>query len=631
MKRKLIEYGVFEKMKENSLSTSMKELVEAEDHLARALDVDDLKLDSFNESSVIYETAGGTYLRANYSIDKNKVNFDNVEELVIDEETEKNHARSIVENMLEAILDEKDAEAQNLFGKYMGVASKRQKRATPDDSIEEGYARLYGTRGKGGKPKLFHRAGSKDSKKSEAAKKAHRLHPDKYKKGGAKRHRQLSSERARRHSYKSQYGKLKALSGGKQYTGKKHMTEWLTLSNNVFNYLDYRENGQILSESVVKNEDGTTNVSVPTAKARNEGKILKMQFDLMKTDLKVLRESARRLMHDQKFCQGIAEIKRYNNLSDNNELEEAVGSLVTKFPSVLYLTQEELAHVVHNALDNVGVTNYDDQTCTFIAEGILRTAHNAYSERVSRICQAANKGDLKESDDAYMDFQTVARTFFPTLDESTQIEFKVFEDLYNAAVDVRRIALESDNEVVRNEASEFISDLESVLNGKEMPNLDLAADVAGWLEGLAEANIPGSDASWDVVKTPHKTIVGDHPQMAKNAKVPGLPGVYSGDWGDPAPMIGTDSMAWNHGDDARKHSWGNKGGKDVWPELQNPIVPKPFGDYTMKGEKGADKDLDDGLGTWQDSDTVPGLRNPYVPASVTRKQTVDTSEKGKLD
>ena len=54
----------------------------------------------------------------------------------------------------------------------------------------------------------------------------------------------------------------------------------------------------------------------------------------------------------------------------------------------------------------------------------------------------------------------------------------------------------------------------------------------------------------------------------------------------------------------------------MWPSLSNPHVPKPFGDYTMKGEKGADKDWNNGLDMWQSGDTWPSLQNPYIPKSV---------------
>ena len=66
----------------------------------------------------------------------------------------------------------------------------------------------------------------------------------------------------------------------------------------------------------------------------------------------------------------------------------------------------------------------------------------------------------------------------------------------------------------------------------------------------------------------------------------------------------------------RNRSYGNEAGPDVFPALQNPYVPKPYGTYTMKGEKGVDK-ANDATGQWGSGDTWPDLQNPYVPKAET--------------
>jgi hypothetical protein len=203
------------------------------------------------------------------------------------------------------------------------------------------------------------------------------------------------------------------------------------------------------------------------------------------------------------------------------------------------------------------------------------------------------------------------------LDESTALEMKVFEDLYSAAVDVRRAALESENEDVREEATLFAQELETVLQGEAVPSLELAAEVATWLQEIVETNLEMK--AWQVVKTPHDTIQGDHPAMWEKAKHGYAPASdFSGDWGDSLPQIDGDKKGYKNGaaDQTRNHSWGNKGGSEVWPALSNPHVPKPFGDYTMKGEKGVDKDWNNGIDMWQSGDTWPALQNPYIPKSV---------------
>jgi hypothetical protein len=82
-------------------------------------------------------------------------------------------------------------------------------------------------------------------------------------------------------------------------------------------------------------------------------------------------------------------------------------------------------------------------------------------------------------------------------------------------------------------------------------------------------------------------------------------------------MVGSDDMNYtNHGNEARMKSWGNVGGNDIWPSLQNPYIPKQFGDFTMKGEPGVDKNWEGQHdASWQSNDTWPSLQNPYSPKS----------------
>ena len=67
-------------------------------------------------------------------------------------------------------------------------------------------------------------------------------------------------------------------------------------------------------------------------KERNEGKILMMQYDLLKTDLKILRENARRLTVNQDFCQLVAEARKANALSDDKQLEETLRDFIREIP-----------------------------------------------------------------------------------------------------------------------------------------------------------------------------------------------------------------------------------------------------------------------------------------------------------
>ncbi len=103
--------------------------------------------------------------------------------------------------------------------------------------------------------------------------------------------------------------------------------------------------------------------------------------------------------------------------------------------------------------------------------------------------------------------------------------------------------------------------------------------------------------------------------MAKKAKQGYSPASdFSGNYGDSAPV--SDGKKVGSGDEMRNKSWSNIGGEDTFPSLKNPYIPKASDTYTMKGEKGVDKD-DDGIVHSAGSDTWPNLQNPYVPKGET--------------
>ncbi len=626
MKRKLIQFNEFEELKNSSLSATVQELVAAEEIIAQKLGENSVTLVSFGDGVCLFESADGTYLRAGFTTDGGNLVLEGIERLVIDEESQKEKGLTVLETVLKALVQDDAATADKAMDEYIALDIQRHKRERYNESSElnEGAVRLYGTRGEGNRPKLFARKGSKNSEKSRAAKLGHARHPGSYKAGASKRKKNLSQERARRKTYKSAYSVLRAKSGGTQYNGRKKrrmLAEWLRLSTDVFGFMDHVENGSFLNEArLVENNDGTATLTVPNAQKRNEGKILMMQYDLLKTDLKILRENARRLVRNNEFCQLVAEARKANALSDDKHLEDSLHDIADKYPGVLYMTNAEMAGLVAEALKIVGVTSFDDEMCAFLAEGIQRTASTLYPDRVTRILRASGS---EAKGDEFEDYTSAAEEIFPKLDESAKLEMKMFEDLFTATNEVRRVAHECQNEAVGNDAKTFLTELDDVLHGRQPLNFDLAAEVAGWLETLAETNLESEE--WTVDKSPTRTVNGDVPQMSKNARKSYAPASdFSGDWGDPAPV--SDGKSYKNGlaDEMRSRSWGNQGGPNVYPDLHNPYQPDG-GDYTMKGDKGVDKDSDSGLAQWQDeSDSVwPNLQNKYLPAAQIPRQKVD--------
>ncbi len=636
MRRTLISYNAFDRIEKDSLSNAAFELAEAQFILGEVLEVEPVSLHCYDEENVLYETTDGNYLKATYEINNKEVKFDNIQEVVIDEASHTQARRELLSQMLDSVLDENDDKASQLFSNYLEMAApkmaymKGRKMKSSIDKMKDNIKgnmknvneaeELWGKqRTTGTVPKHI---------RALRAKRGHREHPAarieskrqaKIGKAKTKRKRETSAE----------FKMLKRQAKQRRAAGEEHIRvpastrfeSWMTIARNVHEYADYLYIGPVLNETTVARDDrnNIVSVSIPTSQLRNEGKLLSLKWDTLKVDVKVLREQAMRLGMSEDFQTSVAAIKRHNNLVDNEQLEDAIGGLVAQFPQVLYLTQNELAKVVGESLARHGTTNYDDQTCGFIAEGILRVAFESYPERVNRLASLSGARSVVEGEDAYEVFQNAVEGFYQELDEKMAVEMQVFSDLYDVLTEVRRAALESDADTIRSEASHYIEQLESVLNGDTAPTIDLAEEVADFVSIIVETNL--STRNWDVPKRPYRTTVGEHPDMIKKAHQPYSPAGDGGADAYPGKLSVTDGKKWHAGDDMSKHAWGNVGGKDVYPSVQNPYVPKA-GDWTLKYEPGVDKTSNDASGQWGSKDTWPALQNPYVPQAV-RKHVSD--------
>jgi hypothetical protein len=222
-----------------------------------------------------------------------------------------------------------------------------------------------------------------------------------------------------------------------------------------------------------------------------------------------------------------------------------------------------------------------------------------------------------DCDDKYAQFAETVDQFYPSLDETEQLDMQVFVDLYEAIRQVHVLAGQEHNEMVQNESSAQLDTLGAVIRQEIEPTLEIAQDASDWLVDLVETNLEMGD--WNVSNAPHQTVQGDHPDMAKKARQPYAPASdFTGNWGDAAPV--SDGKNYRNGlaDEMRNRSWSNIGSGETYPELSNPYIPKPFGTYTMKGDKGVDKSgAGDMLSQTSNKDTWPELQNPYVPKAVT--------------
>lgn len=570
MKRKLISYELFENIQQNALSTAENELVGAEPILADVLNVDEVSLVCYGKDNVLYESSDGTYVHAAYSLGKKHVNFKNIEQLVLDESTEVSTAKNYVEEMMDAILDSDDAKANEMFNKYLSLPVIKR-------GFNEAAENLVAKKKKKKKnnPFFMMKGKKKDDENTKKAKKSLK--------------------------FKTKTDKMAKIK------------EWANLAENVNSYVKFKEFGPLLNESdIVRDEKGNViGARVPNTQARNEAKILSFNWKTLDTDVKVLRSGAKMLSENSEFCKAVANLKKLNALSDE-KIQESLEEVVGRWPGVLYLTKDELSVLVGEALDATGVMNYDDSTCEYLSEALLRTAHNAYNERVCKVLNLAGATCDCEASDAFEHFANVVDQFYPHLDESSVLEMQVYVDLYDALRNVHNI---SGSDLLRKEAAAHLGELAAIIEQRVSPSIEVALQAAEWLNSLVETNLDGEE--WTVSNSVHTTVSGDHPRMAQNAKKGYTPSSdFSGDWGDTAPV--SDGKSYKNGlaDEMRGRSWGNISGQGIYPDLTNPYIPKPFGDYKIKGEKTIDGDSDQ-LVHVGGSDTWPNLQNPHTPKAET--------------
>lgn len=612
MKRKLISFDAFKKIEEQSLTNAQAELIGVEDVLAQALGVDELKLFTFGENDVTFQADDGTYIHATYKLERDNLILENIEQLVIDEETEKKNNRELLSSLVDSLLEGNEIKANQKFAEFMAIPSVRRELGSVNEAFAVSVSKPTGKRS----PLFNHRQNRSDVAKRIRSRKKTLAKLSTGQKNQLSRKRSVASKklggttnpRARVYARKIKPAAMK---------------EWSVMCESVYRYLDYKEFGPIIKESAYQQDDqgNLTAIAFPTQQKRNEGKILSFNWKTLDHEVKVLRGNVKKLAEDQVFVKAMADLKRYNAISANEPMEQTLEAIVTRWPDLLYVTEAELAVQIAKALEIANVKNYDDQTCAFMAEGILRTAHHAFTDKVRKIAMLAGASDdvtaESKSEDAYLEFKKIVDGFYPQLDESDDTDLRVFADLFKALHEVHRVATESSDEMTKAQVENFMTDCAAILNREAEIDLTLAEAIANYLQDFVEANVDGAEENWNVSNSDvHHTVNGDHPKMNWIAKqTDATPSKYLGDWGDEAPV--SDGKSYKNGlaDEMRNRSWGNHGGEGIYPDLKNPNVLAPFGDYKLKGEKSAVDDGTDDWSRWQSGETWPNLQNPNVKDS----------------
>lgn len=582
MKRKLIEFDAFQKIKTESLSNAEQELKNASGLLGEALELDGLHLTSFGSDKALFESIDGDFVQADYQIKNGYVQFDNVEQLVINEETEISKSKEIISKMIDSLIESDETKANEFFNEWFDLP--RTKRVL--NEVKK--MRVVPIRKRvGGKTKVV---GYKKARWNVTP----HSHESASKTAKRMRNKKINQRRMTKG--------VKKFLAQKRARLRKSISEWNLVAGNVSEYIDLMENGPCLDNcQVLRNNGDIVGIKIPTTKLRNEAKLLKFNWKTLNTDVVVKRSQSKKLHENEEFVKEIKELKTLNALSDSKATEEQMENVATKFSNAIYLTESELSNIIKIALESINATNFDDNACDFLSEGILRTIHENFSSRVSKIVKLAGANLNENSNDKYAEFKSIAENYYANLDESTSLEMQAFVDVYEALRQVHDLAKEEENEDVANETAYYLDDLLKMIQNESELSFDVLSEATEWLFEIVEATMP---EEWKV-KEPVVNPTGDHPELHRKAKATQSPESCGKTLGNQPASDGKNDVSSELADDG----WGNIGGENIYPSLDNPYVPKSL-EPKISGEKDVDSDSGQ-LAHWGDNDTWPNLQNPY--------------------
>lgn len=592
MKKKFIDIETYKNIEKNSLTAAERELQEAVELVGGMLGDTNLEVFCIDENTVTFINSDGNYVQANYEMANDKILLENIEELIVEANHLESVRKEIISKMVENILGEKNEVANNNFSEYFtlpvvraglreGIIAEAKKHEDDENDSEEG-----------GK--------KKGKKKLPPALQAY-LDKKKGKKHSKKTKKQKRNEKKETLTDKKRFKKV--ADDVKKKKGDEKLEEWKNIARNILEFVDYRTNGEVHQSARTQsdNRGNVVKMEIPRVHLRNEGKILMLQYKDM-ANVMHCRMDALKEQYDSEsnWIRAINDLRRFNAMSDHGGLQTAFENVVTVWPKLLYLTRDELATKINETLTLSGAKNFDDDVCAFLADGISRTAHRSYSDRVSKMFSLA--GRTADTDD-YEQFAIVAESIYKKVDSDALAELQVFKDLYRSISEVNQTARGMGDEATKYETQSLLKVCENVLNHVARPEINVAEDLALYLETLCEsADFDGS--AWTIVQ-PHLSSVGDNPFIHKYAAENGSPGAHTGPFNG-SPMSDGKSVKVNVED----YYTGMKGA-EMGANLSNPYAPKP-GDFKMHGEKSVSEEGDD-LATFQGGDTWPNLKNPYLP------------------
>ena len=547
MKRKLIDIDVINGLEKRSINVALKEINEAAEIIAEKLKVESLTVHCINENEVTFVTPDSNFVHASYKVDNQNLLLENIKELIVNEESQRISSLQSLSSMLESIIDDKNENADSFFNSYIKLPLNKK---------------VFRESIRGKRNKIV------ETKQNE---------------------------------------KINEFSEFSKNINKRKLVEWKAVCENIAELINYKK-GSPLKNMVKINEDNENNivsVKIPTLKIRNEGKILSFDWKVPSSEITYQRSKMKKVVKENIFSKAMNDLRHANAISDVALIEATLENIVSAWPSIVYFTKRELSGIVKECLNNSNAHNYDDSSCEFMADAILRTAHNIYEDRVAKVFKTAG---LENSND-YEKFAEVSEIVYPKIDEDYRREITAFHDAFSSLVDAHKIASSLNDKLVKARLENVLESVEEILNKERNIDFNVLVEANNILTSIVESNVPMAQKDWNVSDKVHTSVNGSNPYTDKLAKVDAFPSKYNGDWKSAAPV--SDGKSYSGNLDAEMSSAHTSGGKDIFPNLSNPYILK---DVKPKINDDSPNVIDsDNLATNQGNDTWPNLSNPYLP------------------
>jgi len=391
METKIIEQDLFEEIQKRSFANVEKELVSAGEVLSQ-LAGKELTIRSVNEDYVVYQPVDNpnVILKATYSLTENDtINLKNFEKLIIDESSIVKARHGILRGIVESLYNDDTDTASEIWNKIniseMVKSKTKKSEKKPNNkkscSSEDEILNLK----------------SVDDALEEYAS----VLPN--------------YNEVKRHL-------LEALKETAEIVCNQQTGIFKIKFKNVIS-----ENDSDCEKEIDEIEIDTNNKKELKGKISEKSK--KHRDKVKKERVKLAKKE-----DDKEFEDEIVDIKRKNNEKDEEGLSETLVDVISKNPSIIYASKNELKEMISRILVKKNEKNWDEELCEDIAYGLKKLAHNTYTDQAYDIVKYSATDEVwgleeEVSDDDFEAFEQVSERYFEDIYKKSEKQYNVLEHL----------------------------------------------------------------------------------------------------------------------------------------------------------------------------------------------------------